>query len=270
MTTDTLLRVESLVAGYGKVEVLRRASLTLPRHGVTCLLGANGAGKTTLLRSIMGVLPPGEGRIWFAGREGPDAAAGQDITGWPTHRIVAGGIALVPENRMVFGTLSVLDNLKVGSLARRDKTAIAEDMEQMLERFPRLKDRRHQRAGTLSGGEQQMLAIARALMSRPGLLLMDEPSLGLAPMVVDEVFEMVSALSAGGIGILLVEQNIRMALKVARHVCFLEHGKIRSVEPGSGLVSGDEVYRSFFGGASSGAPSGAAAGAAVGTAVQGA
>lgn len=251
--SDILLRVENLVAGYGKVEVLRRASLTLPRQGVTCLLGANGAGKTTMMRAVMGVLRPTGGKVWFAGRGSEGPADGKDITGWPTHRVVADGIALVPENRMVFGALSVLDNLKVGSLARRDRAAIAQDIDQMLERFPRLKDRRHQRAGSLSGGEQQMLAIARALMSRPRLLLMDEPSLGLAPMIVDEVFDMVSGLSAGGIGILLVEQNIRMALKVAQHVCFLEHGRIRSVEPGSGLVSADEVYRSFFGDSVAGA-----------------
>lgn len=245
--THALLRVENLVAGYGKVEVLRRASLTLPHQGVTCLLGANGAGKTTMMRSIMGVLRPTGGKVWFAGRQGDDAAAGKNITGWPAHRVVAEGIAMVPENRMVFGTLSVLDNLTAGSLARHDKAAIADDIERMFERFPRLKDRRHQRAGSLSGGEQQMLAIARALMSRPRLLLMDEPSLGLAPMIVDEVFDMIKALDAGGLGILLVEQNIRMALKVSRHVCFLEHGLIRSVEPDSGLVSADDVYQSFFG-----------------------
>src|SRR5919201_2364868 len=172
-----MLTVRNVVTAYGKIEALKGASLEVAPGSITCLLGPNGAGKTTLMLSIAGILKPRAGRIEFAG---------QDITAAPPHRIVADGIALVPENRLVFAQLTVLENLHAGAYQRKDD--FAADLERIFARFPRLKERASQLAGTLSGGEQQMLAVARALMSRPKLLLMDEPSLGLAPLVVAEIF----------------------------------------------------------------------------------
>src|SRR5688500_17170201 len=210
-----MLRVRDLVTSYGKIEALKGVSLEVAEGSITCLLGPNGAGKTTLMMSIAGVLKPRKGSIRFQGDE---------IAGLKPDRIVARGIALVPENRLVFPSMTVLENMHAGAYQRRDD--FAQDIERIFGRFPRLKERAAQLAGTLSGGEQQMLAVARALVSRPKLLQMDEPSPGLAPLVVQEIFSIIAQLHADGTTIFLVEQNAHMALKVAQHFFLMEQGKI--------------------------------------------
>ncbi|MEX0638561.1 MAG: ABC transporter ATP-binding protein, partial [Burkholderiales bacterium] len=200
----------------------------------------NGAGKTTLMMTIAGILKPRRGSIRFAG---------EAIEGHAPHAIVARGVALVPENRLVFAAMSVLENLQAGAYQRRDKNTVARDIERMFTRFPRLKERAAQQAGTLSGGEQQMLAVARALMSRPKLLLMDEPSLGLAPLVVEEIFRIVAELHRDGATIFLVEQNAHLALKVAQHFYLMEQGKVTfSGDPGS-LAEDEVIQRAYLGSA---------------------
>jgi branched-chain amino acid transport system ATP-binding protein len=236
----SLLGVQDVVTAYGKIEALKGVSLEVALGSITCLLGPNGAGKTTLMMTIAGILRPRRGRIVFDGA---------DIAGRAPHAIVGRGIALVPENRLVFPSMSVLENLHAGAYHRGDKKAIAEDIERMFERFPRLKERSAQLAGTLSGGEQQMLAVARALMSRPKLLLMDEPSLGLAPLVVEEIFRIVADLHKDGATILLVEQNAHMALKVAHHFYLIEQGRI-SFSGTPGALAEDEVIRRAYLGSS--------------------
>jgi branched-chain amino acid transport system ATP-binding protein len=236
----SLLRVQDVVTAYGKIEALKGVSLEVARGSITCLLGPNGAGKTTLMMSIAGILKPKKGAILFGG---------EDIAGRAPHAIVAKGVALVPENRLVFPTMTVLENLHAGAYQRGDKLAIGEDIERMFARFPRLQERAAQQAGTLSGGEQQMLAVARALMSRPKLLLMDEPSLGLAPLVVEEIFRIVADLHKDGTTIFLVEQNAHMALKVAQHFYLMEQGKVTfSGTPGA--LAEDEVIRRAYLGSS--------------------
>jgi branched-chain amino acid transport system ATP-binding protein len=231
-----VLEIGDLVTAYGKIEALRGVALAVAQGSITCLLGPNGAGKTTLMMTTAGILRPRRGSIRFEGNE---------IAGRPSHDIVARGIALVPENRLVFPTMTVTDNLAAGAYQRRDKSGIAEDVERLLGRFPRLKERAGQQAGTLSGGEQQMLAVARALMSRPRLLLMDEPSLGLAPLVVEEIFRIVAELNRDGTTIFLVEQNAHMALKVADHFYLMEQGRVTfSGTPGA--VAEDEVIRRAY------------------------
>ena len=236
----SLLDVQDVVTAYGKIEALKGVSLAVEQGSITCLLGPNGAGKTTLMMTIAGILKPRRGRIAFDGA---------DIAGRAPHAIVSRGIALVPENRLVFPSMSVLENLHAGAYQRGDKQAIAEDIERMFARFPRLKERSAQLAGTLSGGEQQMLAVARALMSRPKLLLMDEPSLGLAPLVVEEIFRIVADLHRDGATILLVEQNAHMALKVAHHFYLIEQGRI-SFSGTPGALAEDEVIRRAYLGSS--------------------
>ena len=231
-----VLEVADLVTAYGKIEALRGVSLSVAQGSITCLLGPNGAGKTTLMMTATGLLKPRRGSIRFAGAE---------LAGRAPHDIVARGVALVPENRLVFPTMTVTDNLAAGAYQRRDKVAIAQDVERMFARFPRLKERAQQQAGTLSGGEQQMLAVARALMSRPKLLLMDEPSLGLAPLVVEEIFRIVTELNKDGTTIFLVEQNAHMALQVAHHFYLMEQGRVTfSGTPGE--VAEDEVIRRAY------------------------
>ena len=235
-----LLEVADLVTAYGKIEALKGVTLEVQQGSITCLLGPNGAGKTTLMMTTAGILAPRSGNIRFAGK---------DIAGKPPHAIVAAGIALVPENRLVFPSMSVTENLQAGAYQRNDKQAIAEDLERMFTRFPRLKERAAQAAGTLSGGEQQMLAVARALLSRPRLLLMDEPSLGLAPLVVEEIFRIIADLNADGTTIFLVEQNAHMALKVAHHFYLMEQGKVTfSGNPGS-LAEDEVIKRAYLGSA---------------------
>jgi len=231
-----VFEVADLVTAYGKIEALRGVSLSVAPGSITCLLGPNGAGKTTLMMTATGLLKPRRGSIRFAGDE---------LAGRAPHEIVARGVALVPENRLVFPTMTVTDNLAAGAYQRRDKIAIGEDVERMFARFPRLKERARQQAGTLSGGEQQMLAVARALMSRPKLLLMDEPSLGLAPLVVEEIFRIVTELNRDGTTIFLVEQNAHMALQVAHHFYLMEQGRVTfSGTPGE--VAEDEVIRRAY------------------------
>ena len=229
-----MLSVHDLVTAYGKIEALKGVSLEVGQGSITCLLGPNGAGKTTLMMTLAGILRPRKGSVRFQGA---------NLTGARPHSIVASGIALVPENRLVFPGMSVLENLLAGAYQRSDP--LEEDLDRMFTRFPRLKERSAQEAGTLSGGEQQMLAVARALMSRPKLLLMDEPSLGLAPMVVEEIFRIIGELHRDGVTIFLVEQNAHLALRVAHHFYLMEQGRISfSGNPGS--LAEDEVIRRAY------------------------
>ncbi|TAN54395.1 MAG: ABC transporter ATP-binding protein [Betaproteobacteria bacterium] len=231
-----LLEVRDLVTAYGKIEALRGVSLAVQEGSITCLLGPNGAGKTTLMFSVAGILRPRHGSIRLGER---------DITGRAPHVIVAAGIALVPENRLVFANMSVLENLRAGAYQRGGGVEIENDIERLMLRFPRLKERAAQNAGTLSGGEQQMLAVARALMSRPRLLLMDEPSLGLAPLVVEEIFRIIAELHRDGTTILLVEQNAHLALQVAQHFYLIEQGKV-TFSGSPGALAEDEVIRRAY------------------------
>jgi branched-chain amino acid transport system ATP-binding protein len=233
-----MLSVRDLVTAYGKIEALKGVSLDVAPGSITCLLGPNGAGKTTLMMTIAGVLRPRKGSVKFLEKT---------ITGLQPDAIVSRGIALVPENRLVFPSMTVLENLQAGAYQRKDD--LGADIERVFTRFPRLKERIGQHAGTLSGGEQQMLAVGRALMSRPKLLLMDEPSLGLAPLVVEEIFRTIAELHRDGATIFLVEQNAHMALKVAQHFFLMEQGKVTfSGSPGS--LAEDEVIRRAYLGSS--------------------
>jgi branched-chain amino acid transport system ATP-binding protein len=235
-----LLEVKDLVTAYGSIVALKGVTLDVQQGSITCLLGPNGAGKTTLMMTTAGILRPRSGSIRFSG---------QEIAGAQPHAIVSRGMALVPENRLVFPDMSVADNLQAGAYQRNGKAEIAADIERMFARFPRLKERAAQMAGTLSGGEQQMLSVARALMSRPKLLLMDEPSLGLAPLIVEEIFRIIAELHKDGTTIFLVEQNAHMALKVAHHFFLMEQGKVTfSGNPGS-LAEDEVIRRAYLGSA---------------------
>jgi branched-chain amino acid transport system ATP-binding protein len=232
-----LLSVREVVTAYGKIEALKGISLEVERGLITCVLGPNGAGKTTLMMTIAGILRAKQGSIAFDGNP---------IINKTPHSIVSRGLALVPENRLVFAAMTVLENLQAGAYLRRDR-GISDDIDQMFTRFPRLKERFRQTAGTLSGGEQQMLAVARALMSRPKLLLMDEPSLGLAPIVVEEIFEIVAGLKREGTTVLLVEQNAHRALSVADYFYLVDQGRIAfSGAPGS-LSEDSVIQRAYLG-----------------------
>jgi branched-chain amino acid transport system ATP-binding protein len=233
-----MLEVAGLVTAYGKIEALKGVSLSVKRGGITCLLGPNGAGKTTLMMTIAGILRPRRGSIRFDGAE---------LAGLTPAQIVARGVALVPENRLVFPQMSVRENLLAGAYQRSGASEIAADTKRLYERFPRLSERREQLAGTLSGGEQQMLAVGRALMSRPRLLLMDEPSLGLAPIVVDEIFRIIAELNADGTTVFLVEQNAHKALQVARRFYLMEQGRVTfSGTPGQ-LAEDEVIQRAYLG-----------------------
>ena len=233
-----MLEISDLVTAYGKIEALKGVSLRAEQGRITCLLGPNGAGKTTLMMSIAGILKTQRGSIRLDGAE---------LTGLTPARIVTAGVALVPENRLVFPRMSVRENLLAGAYQRGDRAEVAVDVERMHARFPRLRERREQLAGTLSGGEQQMLAVARALMSRPRVLLMDEPSLGLAPLVVAEIFRIVAELNRDGTTIFLVEQNAHMALQVAHHFYLMEQGRVTfSGTPGQ-LAEDEVIQRAYLG-----------------------
>jgi branched-chain amino acid transport system ATP-binding protein len=233
-----MLEISDLETSYGKIQALKGVTLGAKAGEVTCLLGPNGAGKTTLMMSIAGILKPTRGSIKFEGAE---------LLGRSPAEIVERGLALVPENRLVFPALTVRENLMAGAYRRRDKAAIISDIDKMFDRFPRLKERIEQTAGTLSGGEQQMLAVARGLMSRPRMLLMDEPSVGLAPLVVAEIFSIIRQLYQEGVSIFLVEQNAHMALKVAQHFYLMELGRVSfSGTPGQ-LAEDDVVQRAYLG-----------------------
>ncbi len=235
-----MLKVENIVTRYGAIEALKGLSLDA-RHGeVTCLLGPNGAGKTTTMFSIAGILNPHSGSITLDGN---------DLTNQSAPSIVRKGIALVPENRLIFPEMSVTDNLYAGAYcrSRSERQAVDDDLAETFERFPRLKERRAQIGGTLSGGEQQMLAIGRALMARPKILMMDEPSLGLAPMVVEEIFSFIHQLNQEGVTILLVEQNAHMALKVAHKIYLLEQGKVTFNGSPEDMQQDEMIHRAYLG-----------------------
>jgi len=233
-----LLEVDELDVHYGGIHALHRVSFAVEEGQIVALIGANGAGKTTALRAISGLVRPSAGRVRFAG---------QPITGLPAHAIVARGLAHVPEGRGIFANLTVEENLQLGAYLRGDPAAVAKDRERALELFPRIRERLGQNAGTLSGGEQQMLAIARALLARPRLLLLDEPSLGLAPQIVQRIFQIVKAIVAEGTTILLVEQNAHMALAVATTAHVLEVGTLVSSGPAAELARDDKIRRAYLG-----------------------
>ena len=232
-----MLDVEALRSRYGRIEALKGVSLEVPADEIVAVLGANGAGKTTLLRTLSGVQPAHAGRIRFAGR---------DITNLPPHRRVALGMAHVPEGRQVFAPLSVEDNLRLGAY-RRDDAGIAADMARMYDMFPALGEARRLAAGALSGGQQQMLAIARALMARPKLLLLDEPSMGLSPVLANRILDTVLRLRQEGVTILLVEQNARAALGIADRAYVLETGMIAHSGPGAALLDDPHVRAAYLG-----------------------
>jgi branched-chain amino acid transport system ATP-binding protein len=233
-----MLEVRDLVTAYGKIEALKGVSLAVADGRITCLLGPNGAGKTTLMMTIAGILQPRRGSIRLDGAE---------LARRPPADIVGRGVALVPENRLVFPQLTVVENLRAGAYQRRDTAAIADDAEKMFARFPALRERRDALAGTLSGGEQQMLAVARALMSRPRLLLMDEPSLGLGPLVVAEIFRIIADLNRDGTTIFLVEQNAHMALTVAHHFYLMEQGRVTFDGTPGALAEDEVIQRAYLG-----------------------
>jgi len=233
-----LLVLQTVHSAYGNIRALRGISLTVERGEVVTLIGSNGAGKTTTLRTIMGLLVPQAGQITLEG---------QRIEGLATDRIVRLGIAQSPEGRHIFPRMSVLENLEMGAFARRDREQIPADLEHVFRLFPRLKERLRQRAGTLSGGEQQMLAMGRALMARPKVLLLDEPSMGLAPLLVETIFSIIRTINAEGTTILLVEQNARMALQVAHRGYVLQSGEIVLHDTASALLRSDVVRKSYLG-----------------------
>jgi len=233
-----MLEITQLATSYGKIEALRGVSLSAKAGEVTCLLGPNGAGKSTLMLTLSGILKPQRGSVKFEGEE---------LIGKTPAEIVSRGMALVPENRLVFPALTVRENLMAGAYRRRDTNGIRSDIDAMFHRFSRLKEREAQLAGTLSGGEQQMLAVARALMSRPRLLLMDEPSVGLAPLVVAEIFFIIQQLHSEGVSIFLVEQNAHMAMKVAQHFYLMEQGSVSFSGNSGELAEDDLIQRAYLG-----------------------
>ena len=234
----SLLRVTDLKVSYGGIEALKGISFTVEEGQIVTLIGANGAGKSTTLRAISGIVPVRGGTIEFAG---------ENLTGKDPQKIVSKGIALVPEGRRVFPNLTVLENLKIGAYLRKDEAGIREDLSHVYDVFPRLKERSWQMAGTLSGGEQQMLAVGRAMMARPRLMMMDEPSLGLAPLVVRDIFHIIRQLSREGITILLIEQNANAALKCATYGYVLETGNITMQGKGLSLLEDPRVRDAYLG-----------------------
>lgn len=242
-----ILKVDNLNVYYGAIHALKGISFEVFEGEIVSLIGANGAGKTTTLRAISGLVEA-KGKITFNScRFGENTTLDIDLVQVPTHERVLYGLAQSPEGRGVFQQMTVQENLELGAYARKDKEQIQKDYDHCLKLFPRLKERLWQMAGTLSGGEQQMLAISRALMCRPRLLLLDEPSLGLAPLIVSQIFEIIKKLNSEGMTILLVEQNARMALKVSARAYVLETGKITLSGKGAELLNNDEVRRSYLG-----------------------
>lgn len=233
-----MLEIIDLHVNYGGITALRGISLTIQENQIVTLIGANGAGKSSTLRSIMGLVPKSGGKVLYKG---------EDFTNLPTKDIVARGIAMVPEGRRVFADLTVEENLILGAYTRQDQKAVAKDMKSVYETFPRLKERSWQKAGTLSGGEQQMLAVGRALMVNPKILMMDEPSLGLAPLLVKDIFEIIDLLRQRGNTILLVEQNARKALEVADYAYVLETGQLVLEGPGKTLLEDHRVQEAYLG-----------------------
>ena len=233
-----MLELKNLSSGYGAIEALKGINIRLDKGEIVTLIGANGAGKSTTLRSITGLVPPASGEIIYEGRR---------LNGMPTHQITALGISMVPEGRAIFANLSVSENLELGAYLQKDKTQNEKQLDRVFALFPRLKERRKQAGGTLSGGEQQMLAIGRALMARPRLLLLDEPSLGLAPLLVHAIFEAVDQINKEGTSILLVEQNANAALKHSHRAYVLETGTIIMEGPSDQLTADPRVREAYLG-----------------------
>jgi len=234
-----MLEIKDLRTFHGrKIEALRGVSLSVQSGEIVTLIGGNGAGKTTLLRSICGLLPPDSGEIIFQG---------QQIAGKASHRVAALGVVYVPEGRRVFPKLTVLENLEMGAFLRRDRASIHEDLGRMFQMFPILRDRQKQMGSTLSGGEQQMLAIARALMAHPKLLMLDEPSMGLAPLMVEKIFSVIQEIHRQGMTLLMVEQNARKALQIAQRAYVLETGRIVLEGPASALLHNPQVQHAYLG-----------------------
>lgn len=237
-SSDLLLSVQDLSVSYGAIRAVRSISFEIKAGEIVTLIGANGAGKSTVLNTLSGLIKPDAGSIVFSG---------ENIVGVKPHKIVEAGLALCPEGRRVFSRMSVAENLEMGGYTRSDEEN-AETRELVYEHFPRLHERRRQMAGTLSGGEQQMLAMGRALMSRPKLLMLDEPSMGLAPLLIEEIFSIIKTLGAAGTTILLVEQNANMALQVANRAYVLEIGKVVKIGTGEALLHDDDVRKAYLGG----------------------
>ena len=236
--SDALLEVEALATGYGEVQVLWGLSLAAARGRLTTLVGANGAGKSTMLRAVVGTLPPWSGRVLFKG---------EDVTRLPAHAKAARGLVLVPEGRQLFSTMTVDENLEMGAFTRRGADAYADRLERVFTLFPRLKERRRQKAGTFSGGEQQMLAIARGLMTDPEILIIDELSLGLAPLFVYQLFAALKALKDTGLTVLLVEQNVHLAFAVSDYAYVIAEGRLFSEGPPATLAAMPEIRRAYLG-----------------------
>lgn len=233
-----MLEVKDLEVYYGMIQAIKGISFEVNKGEVIALIGANGAGKTTTQHTITGLLSPKKGSVMFEGK---------DITKIPAHKIVSMGMAHVPEGRRVFADLSVYENLKLGAYTRKDKENLNKDLESIYERFPRLAERKNQSAGTLSGGEQQMLAMGRALMSKPSIILMDEPSMGLSPILVNEIFDIIESISKSGTTVLLVEQNAKKALSIADRAYVLETGKIVTSGKASELLENDSIKKAYLG-----------------------
>ncbi len=233
-----MLEVKNLQVYYGVIQAIRDVSFTVNEGEVIALIGANGAGKTTILHTITGLISAKEGEVLYEG---------VDLQKIPAHKIVSLGIAHVPEGRHVFAQLSVYENLLMGAFTRKDKAEVNESIESVYKRFPRLEERKHQLAGTLSGGEQQMLAMGRALMSKPKIILMDEPSMGLSPILVAEIFDIIKSISKSGTTVLLVEQNAKKALSIADRAYVLETGKIVLTDDAKKLMDNEQVKKAYLG-----------------------
>jgi branched-chain amino acid transport system ATP-binding protein len=238
MAAAALLELDKLEVAYGGIHAVKGIDLIVRQGELVCLIGANGAGKTTTLKGITGLQPVSAGKVVYDGN---------DVTGSPAFQLVRKGLSMVPEGRGVFGALTIEENLAMGAYSRRDRKEIKQDVERVFGLFPRLKERERQTAGTLSGGEQQMLAMARAIMSRPKLLLLDEPSMGLAPLMVQKVFETVLAISGEGVTILLIEQNAKLALEVSNRGYVMESGTITLSGDARDLLSNPKVREAYLG-----------------------
>ena len=236
---ETMLKIDNIHVYYGAIHALKGVSLEVKAGEIVTLIGANGAGKSTTLRTVSGLLAPKSGAITFLG---------ENIAGTPAHEIVKHGISQVPEGRRIFAEMSVQENLELGAFTRKDKDGVAKDFDLVYRRFPRLEERRKQQAGTLSGGEQQMLAMGRALMSRPQLLLLDEPSMGLAPLLIKEIFSIIEDINREGTTVLLVEQNANMALSIAHRAYVMETGRITLQGAAKDLAASEDVRKAYLGG----------------------
>ena len=236
---ETMLKIDNIHVYYGAIHALKGVSLEVRKGEIVTLIGANGAGKSTTLRTVSGLLAPKSGAITFLG---------ENIAGTPAHEIVKHGISQVPEGRRIFAEMSVQENLELGAFTRKDKAGVAKDFDLVYRRFPRLEERRKQQAGTLSGGEQQMLAMGRALMSRPKLLLLDEPSMGLAPLLIKEIFSIIEDINREGTTVLLLEQNANMALSIAHRAYVMETGRITLQGAAKDLAASEDVRKAYLGG----------------------